>query len=156
MGSRLYKLSRGIDERELTVDRRRKSLSVENTFSQDLPRLENCLHELPALSQQLAIRLRRVDDDYKVVKLFVKLKFSDFSITTIEHSASAVSLMELQSLCAEAYERKNLPVRLIGVGVRFIDLREDNRFLQLELFNSDKHYMQTGYSLPYPTQSLAG
>lgn len=135
MGSRLYNLSRGIDERQLTVDRRRKSLSVENTFSYDLPHLENCLHELPPLSQQLAIRLRRVDEDYKVVKLFVKIKFADFSITTIERSASAVSLVELQSLCAEAYGRKNLPVRLIGVGVRFIDLREGNSFFQLELFN---------------------
>jgi len=140
MGSRLYNLSRGIDERQLTVDRRRKSLSVENTFSHDLPTLENCLHELPPLSQQLAIRLRRVDDDYKVVKLFVKIKFADFSITTIERSASAVSLMELQSLCAEAYERKNLPVRLLGVGVRFIDLQESNAFFQLELFNSGGQY----------------
>lgn len=134
MGSRLYNLSRGIDDRQLTVDRRRKSLSVENTFSHDLPNVENCLHELPSLSQQLAIRLRRVDDDYKVVKLFVKIKFTDFSITTIERSASAVSLAELHSLCVEAYERKNLPVRLLGVGVRFIDLRESQRFFQLELF----------------------
>lgn len=140
MGSRLYNLSRGIDERELTVDRRRKSLSVENTFSHDLPNVENCLHELPPLSQQLAIRLRRVDEDYKVVKLFVKIKFTDFSITTIERNASAVSLMELQSLCAEAYERKNLPVRLLGVGVRFIDLRESNAFFQLELFNGDNQH----------------
>ncbi|WP_062066944.1 DNA polymerase IV [Cellvibrio sp. OA-2007] len=140
MGSRLFKLSRGIDERELTVDRRRKSLSVENTFSQDLPSLENCLHELPPLSQQLAIRLRRVDDDYKVVKLFVKLKFADFSITTIERSASAVLLLELQSLCAEAYQRKNLSVRLIGVGVRFIDLRETNSYFQLELFGGGNQH----------------
>jgi DNA polymerase-4 len=140
MGSRLYNLSRGIDERQLTVDRRRKSLSVENTFSQDLPHLEYCLRELPALSQQLAIRLRRVDDDYQVVKLFVKIKFTDFSITTIERSASTVSLMELQSLCTEAYERKNLPVRLLGVGVRFIDLRESSSFFQLELFNAGNQY----------------
>jgi DNA polymerase IV len=140
MGSRLYNLSRGIDERELTIDRRRKSLSVENTFSQDLPTLPHCLRELPALSQQLAIRLRRVDSDYQIIKLLVKIKFADFSTTTIERSATAVSLMELQSLCAEAYERKNMPVRLIGVGVRFIDLRERNAFFQLELFNSDSHY----------------
>lgn len=151
MGSRLYHLSRGIDERELTVDRRRKSLSVENTFSHDLPTLENCLNELPALSQQLAIRLRRVDEDYKVVKLFVKIKFSDFSITTIERGATAVSLMELQSLCAEAYGRKNLAVRLLGVGVRFIDLRESNAFFQLELFNSDNQYRaEKPISLTHP------
>jgi DNA polymerase-4 len=141
MGSRLYHLSRGIDERPLTVDRRRKSLSVENTFPQDLPHLENCLHELLPLTQQLAIRLRRMDEDYKVVKLFVKIKFADFSITTIERSAKAVSLAELQNLCAEAYGRKNLPVRLIGVGVRFIDLQEGNSFVQLELFNGGHDYL---------------
>src|SRR5690606_16353823 len=121
MGTRLYHLSRGVDDRQVTVDRRRKSLSVENTFAHDLPGLAQCQHEIPSLCQQLAIRLRRVDEDYKVVKLFVKLKFSDFSITTIERSASAVSLDQLQSLCAEACERKAMPVRLIGVGVRFID-----------------------------------
>lgn len=143
MGARLYHLSRGIDERKVTVDRRRKSLSVENTFAQDLPGLTHCLNEIPSLCQQLAIRLRRVDDDYKVVKLFVKLKFSDFSTKTIERSASAVSLSELQSLCAEAYERKSMPVRLLGVGVRFIDLQEGNSFLQLELFNSDLNFLPT-------------
>lgn len=138
MGTRLYHLSRGVDDRPVTVDRRRKSLSVENTFANDLPGLAHCLNEIPALSQQLAIRLRRVDDDYQVVKLFVKIKFSDFSITTIERSASAVALSELQNLCSDAYERKNMPVRLLGVGVRFIDLRVDNNFLQLELFNSHR------------------
>jgi DNA polymerase-4 len=134
MGTRLYHLSRGVDDRQVTVDRRRKSLSVENTFAHDLPGLAQCQHEIPSLCQQLAIRLRRVDEDYKVVKLFVKLKFSDFSITTIERSASAVSLDQLQSLCAEACERKAMPVRLIGVGVRFIDLRAGKELLQLPLF----------------------
>lgn len=134
MGSRLYKLSRGIDERQLTVDRRRKSLSVENTFAQDLPSLSHCLHELPALSQQLAIRLRRVDDDYKVIKLFVKIKFGDFSITTIERSANSIQLEEFIALCSEAYQRKQQAVRLLGLGVRFVDLREHNRHVQLDLF----------------------
>lgn len=135
MGLRLYKLSRGIDERELTIDRRRKSLSVENTFAKDLQNLPHCLHELPALSQQLAIRLRRVDDDYKIIKLFVKIKFADFSTTTIERSAGALSLIELQSLCGEAYERKKMPVRLMGVGVKFIDLQQEKPFIQLDLFH---------------------
>ncbi|WP_082191492.1 DNA polymerase IV [Cellvibrio sp. pealriver] len=150
MGARLYHLSRGIDERPVTVDRRRKSLSVENTFAQDLPGITQCLNEIPSLSQQLAIRLRRVDEDYKVVKLFVKIKFSDFSITTIERSASSVSLAELQSLCADAYERKAMPVRLLGVGVRFIDLRENNHFLQLELFNPEFHAHYKQHTIPVP------
>ena len=51
--------------------------------------------------------------------------------------------MELQRLCAEAYERKNLPVRLIGVGVRFIDLRKTSAFFQLELFNNHMNSIPT-------------
>lgn len=134
MGARLHSLSRGIDEREVTVGRRRKSLSVENTFSKDLTTVERCLSELPTLAQQLITRLRRVDDDYKIVKLFVKVKFSDFTTTTIERSGAAVSIAELQELCKEAYARKNIPVRLLGVGVGFIDLREDRAFYQMDLF----------------------
>jgi DNA polymerase-4 len=135
MGSRLYHLSRGLDNRAVTVGRRRKSLSVENTFSRDLPDVDCCARELPALAQQLVLRLRRVDEDYKVVKLFVKIKFSDFTTTTIERSASMVALAELSDLCREAYARSGKPVRLLGVGVRFVDLREDRAFFQLDLFN---------------------
>lgn len=134
MGSRLYNLSRGIDDRAVTVGRRRKSLSVENTFSHDLKDIQQCLNEIPLLTQQLISRLRRIDDDYKIVKLFVKIKFSDFTTTTIERSAADVSLSELQDLCKEAHARSNIPVRLLGVGVRFIDLREDSAFFQLDLF----------------------
>lgn len=134
MGARLYRLSRGIDDREVTVNRRRKSLSVENTFSQDLTDLHHCLKEITPLTQQLASRLQRVDDDYKIVKLFVKIKFSDFSITTIERGASSLHINEFQELCKEAHSRKNLSVRLLGVGARFIDLRPDSAFFQLDFF----------------------
>lgn len=134
MGSRLYNLSRGIDDRAVEVGRRRKSLSVENTFSRDLKNVQQCLNELPLLAQQLVTRLKRVDDDYKIVKLFVKIKFADFTATTIERSAGSVSLDELQELCKEAHARKGIAVRLLGVGVSFIDLREDEAFYQLDLF----------------------
>ncbi len=134
MGSRLYNLSRGIDDRVVEVGRRRKSLSVENTFNRDLTTVDQCLNELPQLVQQLTIRLRRVDDDYKIVKLFVKIKFFDFTVTTIERSAASVSLEGLKELCIEAHARKKLAVRLLGVGVSFVDLREENVFHQLDLF----------------------
>lgn len=134
LGKRLYELCRGIDDREVNVGRRRKSLSVENTYPQDLPHLTNCLNRLPELLQQLASRLRRMEDDYLVVKIFVKIKFADFSQTTIECSGSQLVPSEFQRLCCDAYARKELPVRLLGVGVRFVDLREDQPFYQLDLF----------------------
>lgn len=134
LGLRLYELCRGIDTRDVTASRRRKSLSVEHTFPQDLPSLAHCLQRLPELLLQLRSRLRRLDDNYVVVKTFVKVKFADFSQTTIERSGSQVVSGDYQQLCRDAYARKESPVRLLGVGVRFVDLREDQPFYQLDLF----------------------
>lgn len=134
MGVRLFELSCGIDHRQINVGRRRKSLSVEHTFPYDLPNVDSCIRQLPELMQQLSLRLRQLEDDYRVVKLLLKMKFADFSCTTIERGANIVSLSELQELCMEAHARFMLPVRLLGVGVRFIDLREDKAFFQLDLF----------------------
>ncbi len=134
-GVRLHQLCHGRDERAVTVSRRRKSLSVEHTFAQDLPSVEHCLGQLPTLLQSLALRLRRVDGDYRVVKRFVKLKFDDFSSTTLERSGTDINPGRFQELCQEAFERGNRPVRLLGVGVRFVDLREDQAFYQLDLFS---------------------
>ena len=36
-----------------------------------------------------------------------------------------------------ALARSSLPVRLLGIGVRFVDLREESNPAQLELFESD-------------------
>lgn len=134
-GVRLHHLSHGRDERSVTVSRRRKSLSVEHTFPQDLPDLDHCLGQLPGLLQSLARRLRRVDGDYRVVKAFIKLKFDDFATTTLERAGAEVGLAGYSELCREAFERGGRPVRLLGLGVRFVDLREDQAFYQLDLFS---------------------
>lgn len=134
LGVRLFELCRGIDEREVSGSRRRKSLSVERTYPQDLRSLTGCANHLPELLQQLASRMRRLEDGYLVVKIFVKIKFADFSVTTIERSGASLMAAEFQQLCCDAYARKELPVRLLGVGVRFVDLREDQPFYQLDLF----------------------
>jgi DNA polymerase IV len=134
LGVRLYELCRGIDTREVNAARRRKSLSVEHTFPQDLPHINACLNRLPELLQELASRLRRLGNEYLVVKIFVKLKFADFTSTTVERSGASLVLFDFQLLCREAYERQAIAVRLIGVGVRFVDLREDQPFYQLDLF----------------------
>lgn len=133
-GQRLHQLSRGQDDRPVSVSRRRKSLSVEHTYARDLPDVEGCLGQLPALLQSLVRRLRRLEDEYQVVKAFVKLKFDDFSSTTLERTGSQVRLEDYSELCREAFERGDRPVRLLGLGVRFVDLREDRAFYQLDLF----------------------
>lgn len=125
-GERLYRLSRGIDERPVNPDRIRKSLSVENTYVQDLPDLQACLDKLPALHEQLETRLQRVQMDYDVSKKYVKLKFSDFVSTTIEAMSITTELEGYIALCSDAFVRGNRPVRLLGLGVK-LELKQPNK-----------------------------
>ena len=57
----------------------------------------------------------------EVTKIFVKLKFNDFTRTTAERAGLAPTLLDFRSLLAEAFARTGKPVRLIGIGVRFAE-----------------------------------
>ncbi|MEH6365406.1 MAG: DNA polymerase IV [Pseudomonas marincola] len=131
-GERLWGLARGIDDRPVQTDSRRQSVSVENTYLQDLPDLKACLEQLPELLAELEKRMARLDSSYRPDKPFVKVKFHDFTQTTLEQAGAQRSLDSYQLLLSGAYARGNKPVRLLGVGVRLQDLR--GRHEQLELF----------------------
>jgi len=131
-GERLWGLARGIDERAVQIDSRRQSVSVENTYDQDLPDLAACLEKLPPLLDALAIRLARLGSSYRPDKPFVKIKFHDFTQTTLEQAGAGQDLDSYRLLLSNAFARGAKPVRLLGVGVRLLDLR--SAFQQLELF----------------------
>ncbi|MDH4651634.1 MULTISPECIES: DNA polymerase IV [unclassified Pseudomonas] len=131
-GERLYNLARGQDDRIVQVDSRRQSISVENTYDQDLPNLDACLEQLPALLDELRGRMARLDASYKPDKPFVKLKFHDFTQTTLEQAGARRDLDSYRQLLSTAFARGDKPVRLIGVGVRLQDLR--GSLEQLSLF----------------------
>lgn len=134
-GKRLYDRCRGIDNREVNTESRRKSLSVEHTYPEDLPDLDSCLSRLPELLMELRSRLRRVDSHYLTTKQFIKIKFNDFSTTTLECRISkGLPLESFQTICRKAWERGNRPVRLLGMGVRFLDQRDQGTAFQLVLF----------------------
>ncbi|KAF1052161.1 MAG: DNA polymerase IV [Stenotrophomonas maltophilia] len=132
-GERLWNLAHGIDERPVEVDSRRQSISVENTFDTDLPDVQACLDELPGLLDELALRMQRLDTSYEAGKPFVKLKFHDFTQTTLEQSGAGRDLDSYRQLLTQAFQRGAKPVRLIGVGVRLVDLRSGGA-AQLSLF----------------------
>ena len=134
-GKRLHDLSFGRDEREVNANSRRKSLSVEHTYSDDLQDIVACKGKLADLLIELRSRLRRIDSDYLVTKQFIKMKFNDFSATTVERQMVAgLPAESFDYLCDQAWERGGRPVRLLGIGVRFVDTREQQRATQLELF----------------------
>ena len=118
-GLELYDLCRGIDDRPVEPDRERKSLSNEETFSSDLETLAECEEKLPELFEELMADLDQKEATRTVTKIFVKLKFHDFTRTTVERAGLPPTLDQFQLLLAEAFARTNKSVRLIGLGVRF-------------------------------------
>ena len=131
-GERLYQLARGQDERPVSTDRSRKSISVEETYAQDLPDLAACLDKLPELMSKLQGRIARAENP-PFKGLSVKLKFADFSQTTAEHSGRQLSSADYRDLLEIAYARGQRPVRLVGVGVRLAD--DTDQPQQLPLFD---------------------
>ncbi|WP_447529672.1 DNA polymerase IV [Vreelandella sp. TE19] len=130
-GKRLFDLSRGHDERPVKTHRERKSISTEQTYSQDLPTLEACRGELPELLSDLERRYARLDPPPAVKGLIVKVKFNDFTQTTVEHADPAPNMAQFESLLNVGWARGARPVRLLGVGYRLADGAPDT---QLSLF----------------------
>ncbi len=123
-GANLHKLCRGIDEREVKPDRIRKSLSVETTYATDLPDLAACRTALPTLIAEFHHRFERARETRPVHKAVVKIKFADFSQTTAECVAQQPDTDTWLRLLDEGHGRRALPVRLLGVGVRFAENAE--------------------------------
>jgi DNA polymerase-4 len=133
-GKRLHELGQGIDDRTVKPSRKRKSLSVERTYSSDLETLEQCLDKLPSLLDELNGRLLKVDKTYLVTRVFAKLKFSDFTQTTVESTGETPGMLCLGGLLARGFDRSACSVRLLGVGVRFVDVSMPSEWGQLDLF----------------------
>lgn len=130
-GHRLHELSHGRDERPVKTHRERKSISTEQTYSQDLPTLEACRRQLPELIGDLERRYARLDPAPAVRGVMVKVKFNDFTQTTVEHADPAPNLEQFETLLNVGWARGERPVRLLGVGYR---LAEETAVQQLSLF----------------------
>lgn len=129
-GPRLYQLARGIDDRPVKTERIRKSLSVEHTYDTDLPGLDLCRAQLAPLYDELQRRLAKQGKAIGVQTVFLKMRFRDFTQTTVERSLP-LDVSSFEQLAIEAWRRREEPVRLLGLGVRF---REDGADRQLSLF----------------------
>jgi DNA polymerase-4 len=131
-GLELWHLSRGIDERPVTPDRTRKSVSSEMTFSENIQVLPALVPPLRGMIEGLAEDLAKSHADRVIRSLVVKMKFADFQRTTAERAGHHLDPTIFEELLAEAWRRGNTrAVRLLGVGVRFEDPQEN---AQLEFF----------------------
>lgn len=115
-----YLVVRGIDNRQVQPNRETKSLSAEDTFSQDLTNLEDMNRELDKLAGAVVRRLQRYGLKGRTITL--KIKYSDFRIITRSQSFPylvedeiTIATAARQLLVATEPEHKN--IRLLGIGI---------------------------------------
>ena len=56
-----------------------------------------------------------------ITKAFIKLKFNDFTTTTVERVGTKAIETDFHQLLLEGWQRRAQPVRLIGLGVRLME-----------------------------------
>ncbi len=120
-GLRLAELSRGVDKRTVTPEHQAKSISNEITFAVDLEDKRILKMHLLQLTEQVAWRLRRKNLSGRTIRLKVRLSdFSTFSrsVTLVEPVQSTQIIWKAISGLFDIFlSEKNLPIRLLGVGV---------------------------------------
>lgn len=114
----LLERSQGVDHRSVHTDRERKSVAVEQTFSQDLNKPEQGIEQLAEMYQKLLRRIERCGAQNQIQKVGIKLKFQDFHQTTIERQHPELRFDLLKQLLSEAWLRgQGKAVRLVGIHV---------------------------------------
>ncbi len=137
-GTRLQQLAQGIDDRPVSTDRQRLSVSAEDTFEHDL-----LLRELEPNIRSMSARTwkasRKLEREARTVVL--KLKTSDFRILTrsVTLNPGPGSESALADIALSLRDRVQLPeqtrYRLVGVGLSGFE-SEQTESQQSELFLS--------------------
>ena len=136
-GAYYYDICRGIDNRPVNPNRIRKSVSIENTYDNDLTDLQEIMAELQTLSQALEKRLNNNKILGKTVN--IKIKYADFEQVTRSKTSQlwlekSTDYEPLWKELMSDQELLNKPIRLLGLGLSNLNTEEkENQGLQLTL-----------------------
>ncbi|WP_286265260.1 DNA polymerase IV [Thalassotalea atypica] len=132
---RIHEYSFGEDDREVVSSRERKSVAVERTFATDLTAFDEC-EDVAAMLYDKLQRRYEPHKNKNMTKQGVKIKFADFTQTTVEHQSHSPIFEEYIELLRTAVARgEGKPIRLVGLTIGFgssITKVEESK-LQLEL-----------------------
>ena len=118
-GLELYERCRGRDDRKVSVDRTRKSLSKERTFGENIDDFDWLMDVLRKLRAEVEESVKSKSDQ-EIKSRVVKLKFEDFTQTTAEKVGGLMEESVYEELLRLAWSRRRgKSVRLLGVGVKF-------------------------------------
>ncbi|WP_312407502.1 DNA polymerase IV [Rhizobium sp.] len=119
MGQRLYRLSRGMDEREVHTNDEAKSVSAETTFFEDISRHDDLVPVLRRLSEKVSARLKKHEIAGHTVVL--KMKTADFKSRTrnrrLEDPTQLADRIFRTGLSLMEKETDGTKFRLLGIGV---------------------------------------
>lgn len=132
-GQTLWDRCHGIDERPIVVERKRKSVGVERTFTHNIRSYAECWQVIEqTLFSELQQRLQKVSPELSIRKQGIKIKFADFQSTTIEHLHHRLELDYFKVLLSEILQRQQgREIRLLGLQVM---LNEETDTKQLSFF----------------------
>lgn len=139
-GIDLWRKANGIDESPVVPYHEQKSISTENTFSEDTINVDFLQGELVRMTEKIAFELRQQNKLTGCVT--VKLRYSNFEtftkqVTIPYTNADHVLLKTAKELFTKLYERRML-IRL--VGIRFTHLIPGN--YQINLFDDTQQMIK--------------
>ena len=118
-GGELYRLARGLDDRPVQPERASKSVSVEDTFAQDITDPQMLRARLDAMAWQVAGRLRRTGLAGRTITL--KVRRYDFATqtrsTTLRDPTDASDVLSRQARRLLDEVDTTDGARLLGLGV---------------------------------------
>jgi DNA polymerase-4 len=125
-GSVIWDRSHGLDDRNLSLSRQRKSVGVERTLSADIHTEAECIEMINNLFPKLEERLAKAKTP--IQSQGIKLKFSDFQQTTVEHRAQVLDKDYFLTLLTEGLTRQtNRGIRLVGLHVGLAEPQQNNQ-----------------------------
>ena len=133
-GNALYNFIRGIDNRNVDISRIRKSISVEDTFLNDLSNTEICISKINYLFEKLIKRCKTNNVPQNLVKeIFIKIKFNNFQTITRQSKCDEINPESFIHLFTNNIDTIRRPIRLLGLGFTLKDKEE--QIIQYDIFN---------------------
>lgn len=136
MGSQFYDIVRGVDDRPVDPDKKRKSVSSETTFEEDIADKHDMVEALKTLSVEVSEILQKMEVKGRTINIKVRLPdFTTFTKSkTFKEFSNAGPLIETTAVeLFEGLDQEIPAVRLLGVGVSNLDNQDDPRKRQMDL-----------------------
>ncbi|MFW5979813.1 MAG: DNA polymerase IV [Bacillota bacterium] len=137
IGNSLFELARGIDQRKVKTNNKRKSISQEITFNKNIKNDKKISATLMKMAEKVGKRLR--EKNLAGYTIFIKIRYPDFTTKTrsITKNNPVISTTEIYQTGKNLLKTNNLlkkPLRLLGIGISNLT---SNPYEQLSLFDKN-------------------